>query len=174
MYIKVLIFIFSFFVYFNTASSDDLKIAYVDMNIIINQSNAGINVTKQLKVLNDNNIKKFKQKESQIAKEEKDLLKKKNILPKEEFQKKVKILQKNVVNFKKNINISRKELSSKKLTATTKILNVLNPILSEYSSKNSISLILQKKNIVIGKSELDITNEILKLVNTKIKTVKLN
>ena len=65
-------------------------------------------------------------------------------------------------------------LAQKKLEATTKILNVLNTILSEYSSKNSISLIIQKKNIVIGKSELDITKPILDLVNAKIKSVKLN
>ena len=46
--------------------------------------------------------------------------------------------------------------------------------MSEYSSKNSISLIIQKKNIVIGKSDLDITSQILELVNAKIKSVKLN
>ena len=46
--------------------------------------------------------------------------------------------------------------------------------MSEYSAKNSISLIIQKKNIVIGKSDLDITSQILKLVNAKIKSVKLN
>ena len=91
-----------------------------------------------------------------------------------EFEIKVKTLQKEIVSFKKNINISRNKLDSKRIEATTKILDVLNPILSEYSAKNSISLIIQKKNIVIGKSDLDITSQILKLVNAKIKSVKLN
>ena len=66
------------------------------------------------------------------------------------------------------------DLDKKRLEATAKILDILTPILSDYSSKNSISLIIQKKNIVIGKSELDITSQILKTLNTKIKTVKLN
>ena len=66
------------------------------------------------------------------------------------------------------------DLDKKRLEATAKILDILNPILSDYSSKNSISLIIQKKNIVIGKTELDITSQILKILNTKIKTVKLN
>ena len=35
-------------------------------------------------------------------------------------------------------------------------------------------MIIQKKNIVIGKSELDITDQILELLNTKIKSIKLN
>jgi len=174
MFKKLLIIIFSFFLNFNLAVSDDLKIVYVDIDKIISQSTAGKKITKQLENLNNNNIKKFKKKEKEIEDEEKNIIKQKNILSKEEFEKKVKILQKNVINFKKDINTAGKDLDKKRLEATTKILNVLNPILSEYSSKNLISLIIQKKNIVVGKSELDITNQILKIVNSKIKSVKLN
>ena len=58
--------------------------------------------------------------------------------------------------------------------AAKKILSILNSILSEYSEKNSISLIIDKKNIVIGKSELDVTNKIMLLLNKKIKKVDLN
>ena len=50
----------------------------------------------------------------------------------------------------------------------------INPILAEYSTEKSISIIIQKKNIVLGKSDLDITNDILKIVDKKIKTIKLN
>ena len=171
---KLTIIIFSFLLYFNPATTDDLKIVYVDIDKIINQSNAGKEITKQLEKLNNNDIKKFKEEEEKLTKIEKDIIKQKNILSKEEFEIKVKTLQKEIVSFKKNINISRNKLDSKRIEATTKILDVLNPILSEYSAKNSISLIIQKKNIVIGKSELDITSQILEIVNKKIKKVKLN
>ena len=171
---KLTIIIFSFLLYFNPATTDDLKIVYVDIDKIINQSNAGKEITKQLEKLNNNDIKKFKEEEEKLTKIEKDIIKQKNILSKEEFEIKVKTLQKEIVSFKKNINISRNKLDSKRIEATTKILDVLNPILSEYSAKNSISLIIQKKNIVIGKSELDITSRILEIVNKKIKKVKLN
>ena len=171
---KLTIITFSFLLYFNPATTDDLKIVYVDIDKIINQSNAGKEITKQLEKLNNNDIKKFKEEEEKLTKIEKDIIKQKNILSKEEFEIKVKTLQKEIVSFKKNINISRNKLDSKRIEATTKILDVLNPILSEYSAKNSISLIIQKKNIVIGKSELDITSQILEIVNKKIKKVKLN
>ena len=46
-------------------------------------------------------------------------------------------------------------------------------ILAEYSTKNKISLIMEKKNIVIGRTELDITKNILEMLNTKIKKVEL-
>ena len=50
----------------------------------------------------------------------------------------------------------------------------MSPILKEYAEKNSISLILQKKNIVMGKKEIEITNEILSIANKKIKEIKIN
>ena len=78
------------------------------------------------------------------------------------------------MNFKKEINDTKIKIDRSRLEATQKILEVLNPILSEYSAKNSISLIIQKKNIVIGKTELDITSQILDLVNLKIKSVNFN
>ena len=174
MFKKLSIITFSFLLYFNQVISDDLKIVYVDVDNIINNSNAGKMITKQLEKLNNDNIKKFKIKETKLTDEEKNLLKQKNVLSKEELQKKVKILQKNVGNYKNEIKTARIDLDKKRINATTKILDVLNPILSEYSAKNSISLIIQKKNIVIGKSDLDITSQILKLVNAKIKSVKLN
>ena len=170
---KFIIITFSFLLYFNSAISNDLKIVYVDIDKIINESDVGKDITRQLEDLNNKNIKKFKEKEKTLENEEKKIIKQKNILAKEEFEKKVILLQKNVRNFKKEINTSRINLDKKRLEATAKILNVLNPILSEYSVKNSISLIMQKKNIVIGKSDLDKTSEILKLVNAKIKSVKV-
>ena len=50
----------------------------------------------------------------------------------------------------------------------------LKPILSEYSEKNSISMVLQKQNVVIGKKELDITKDIIIILNEKIKKIDIN
>ena len=58
--------------------------------------------------------------------------------------------------------------------AGNKILKIINDILAKYSNENKISLIMEKKNIVIGKSELDITNDILSLLNAKIKKVEIS
>ena len=154
--------------------ANDLKISYVDIDKIVSQSIAGKEITKTLNNLNNKNSKKFKEKEKKLVDEENDIIKKKNILSKEELDVKIKTLQGNVINFKKDIKIARANLDKKRLEATAKLISVLNTILSEYSKKNSISLIIQKKNIVIGKSDLDITSQILKLVNAKIKSVKLN
>jgi len=46
--------------------------------------------------------------------------------------------------------------------------------LQEYAKKNSVSLILQKKNIIMGKKEIEITDEILEITNKEIKNIKIN
>ena len=171
---RLLLIFLSFFLFWNIVIAENSKVVYVDVDKIINQSIAGKSVTKQITNINSKNTSKFKKREKELIEIENRIIKKKNILSKDDFEKQAKALNSDVANFKQEINKSRKELAQKKLEATKKILNVLNSILSEYSVKNSISLIIQKKNIVIGKSELDITKPVLELVNAKIKSVKLN
>ena len=71
---------------------------------------------------------------------------------------------------KKSKNNDLKKLRD---NAGNQILKIVNDILAEYSNKNQISLIMEKKNVVIGKTELDITKNILTLLNSKIKKVEL-
>ena len=55
-----------------------------------------------------------------------------------------------------------------------KLLNELQQILSKYSDEKSLDFIIDQKNIIIGRSDLDVTSEILKRLNAKIKTIKIN
>ena len=46
--------------------------------------------------------------------------------------------------------------------------------MENYAKKNSIDIILSKKYILLSKTNIDITNEILKLLNEKIKEIKID
>ena len=81
-------------------------------------------------------------------------------------------MKKKISNHNKSKREFNKKITEKRLIGTNKLLNSLNKIVSTYASEKSISLILQKKNIIVGKAELDITDEILKIFNDKIKSVK--
>ena len=54
---------------------------------------------------------------------------------------------------------------NKKNHYTLKILDVLNPLITDYVEKNNINLVLEKKNVLIGTKELDISNTILLKLN---------
>ena len=55
-----------------------------------------------------------------------------------------------------------------------KILSELKILLSDYSNENNLTFIIDQKNIIIGKSDLNITSQILKLLDKKLKKVSLN
>ena len=50
---------------------------------------------------------------------------------------------------------------------------MINPLLTKYADKNSISIILHQKSVIIGRSELDVTEEIITIVNNNIKKFQI-
>ena len=65
------------------------------------------------------------------------------------------------------------DISKMKNNSQKKLIDTLTPILAEYAQKNSISYIIPKQSIIIGKSELDLTKTIIEILNSKIKKIKL-
>ena len=148
--------------------------SYLDLDSILSASLAGKSISNQILIIQENNNKKFTKQQKKLLEQEKTIISKKNILSKEEFDKSVLAFKKDVNNFKKKRAELIKKTNNQRLKAMKLLLDKLNPILTKYSDDNSISLIVQKKNIIIGKSELDITSDIMKLLNKEIKKININ
>ena len=150
------------------------KIVYLDVERIMQQSTAGKSIIAQLKKKRELSISKFKKKEKEILDKEKKLIAQKNVLSKEDFESKIIELRKDISKYQKDRNKTLNGLTKSRVKASTKLINKLTPILEEYSKKKSIRIIVQKKNIVMGKKEDDITNDILELVNKSVKNIKID
>ena len=169
---KNYIFLFFFFIFtFNSQAEE--KILYLDVNFLLSKSEAGIYINNELQKINNKNIEEFKKIEKLIKSEEEKLLKQKNILKEAEFNNKLNSLREKYKSYQEMKNNKNKDLKNLRDNAGNQILKILNEILAEYSVKNKVSLIIEKKNIIIGKTDLDITNNILKILNEKIKKVEL-
>ena len=144
--------IFFFIILTNFAYAED-KVVYLDVNLLLSESEVGKYVNSNLKKISDDNNEEYKKFEAELKSDEEKLLTQQNILKKEDYEKKLS------------------ELRNK---AGNKILKSINEIMTEYSKKNSISLVITKQSIIIGKTELDVTNDILKLLNKKITKLELN
>ena len=150
------------------------KIVYLDLEKIMQDSKAGKSIITQLKKKSDTSISKFKKREKEIIEKEKKLIAQKNLLSKEEFEKNLINLRKEISNFHKDRNKDFNDITKKRVKASTNLIKKLTPILEDYSKKNSIRIIVQKKHIVMGKKEDDITKDILELVNQNISSVKID
>ena len=162
-----------FIIFFCFKLSAENKVVYIDLNYLIQNSLAGKSLDSQLKKIQEKNITTFEKTAKKLKSDESKILKQQNVISEKEFQKLVKILSNDVNKYKKDKNISIKNM--KKKTAESKILfmSVLQPILAEYSQKKEISLIVQKKNILLGRNDLDITKDILKLLDNNKKKINL-
>jgi len=165
-------FVFVSIFFSNIALSSD-NIYYIDMNFIMNNSLAGKSIIKQLGVQNKSYSELFKKTEIDLKKEETKIISQKNILDKQKFDEKVDLFNKKVSQYTTKRNDTLKNLTKKKNEAQKNLVKKLTPILSDYSQKNSISFILPKQNIIIGKSELDLTKIIIEILNKETQTIKL-
>ena len=164
--------LFSFFFSNNVICGE--KIAFIDMDRVISKSNSGVSILEQLNKSNKKNIIFFEKKEKILNEKKTKLISQKNIISEADFQNKIKKFKIEINEYNKNKDKTIKDFNKLKINNTNKILKLITPILAKYSEDNSISIILQKKDLVIGKKELDITDEIIKIANTEIKKFEIN
>ena len=159
------------FFFFITLSQSISEIVYIDINKILNESAAGKKALGEL----EKNIKEgnefFSSTEKMFIDEEKKIVAQKNILTKEDYNKKLVELSNKVKNYNLDKNEKIKELNNKKISYRNKFIELLNPIIAEYASENNIDIVFRKEQMIVGKTELDISEPILSIVNKKIKKI---
>ena len=145
------------------------KIVYANLDKIATTSEVGTKILKFFKNENQKLINEIKAEENKIREKEKSLISQKNILEEDEYLKKVENLQNEVQNFNIKNNDKSKQIQKNKDEVYKSFLSEINKILKEFAEINNIDIILSSNQMLIGKSELDVTDELLKLVNSKIR-----
>mgnify|MGYP006115906715 CR=1 FL=1 len=167
-------FVVTFFLFFNNFSIAENKIAFVDMNKVLLVSDVGKYLENELNKTHKLNIKNFEKTEKELKQKEEDVMSKRNILKKEDFEAKIINLRKELKSYQEDRKKKLNDITNKRTNGLKIIFNSLQPILSTYSEENSITIMLDKKNILVGKSELDATDSIIEALNKKIKKIDLN
>ena len=168
--LKKLFTLFFFLIFTFNTNAEIQKIVYIDIEKIMQQSVAGKNFINLLEKKHKTNISKFKKENEQIKEKEKKLITQKNILSPQDFQKELSKLRDEITNFQKNQVKARNEINKLRVLGTNEMINEITPILESYA----INIILQKKNIVMGKKEMEITDNIITLADKKIKKINLD
>ncbi|MDA9568947.1 OmpH family outer membrane protein [Candidatus Pelagibacter sp.] len=165
--------LFVVFLIYSVPVSAEQKIVFVDMDKLVSVSKPGSSIFNQLKDINQKNLNFLKKEEKRFKEIEKKLIAQKNIISEADFQNKIKELKSEVNSYNQNRSNMIEKFNKLKVDNTNKLLKLINPILTKFSNDNDISIILQKKNLIIGKTELDITDEVIKIINSEIKDFKI-
>ena len=165
--------LFLFFFIISSSVISDQKIVFVDMDSLVSVSKPGSSIFKQLKDINNKNLNFLKNEEKKFKEKEKKLIAQKNIITEADFKNKIDKLKFEINSYNQDRNKMIEEFNKLKVENTNNLLKQINPILTKYSTENEISIILQKKALIIGKTELDITDEIIIIINDEIKEFKI-
>ena len=130
----LLISIFSF-ICNQKSFAEDLIIVFVDMDKIIATSNAGKKIQSSIDKFAKKENQKFDSIESNLKKKEQEILKQKNIISKEELDKKVKSFQTELSKLRKEKIEFNRNIIKKNKDATNKMVNEINKILTKYASE---------------------------------------
>ena len=165
--------LFLFFFIISSPAISEQKIVFIDMDRLVSASKPGSSIFRQLKDINNKNLNFLKIEEKKFKEKEKKLIAQKNIITEADYANKVEELKSEIDNYNEDRNKMINEFNRLKVENTNNLLKQINPIFTKYSTENEVSIILQKKNLILGKTELDITDEIIKIINDEIKEFKI-
>ena len=164
LFTKILTFLVFYFFAISNATAEN-KVVYLDIDFLLSNTNVGKKVFLKLKENENSKFNEFNIEEKKLKEEENKILASKNIIAKDQ-------LDENIKNFKEKLkkykNSKSREIDNLKKIRNEEILELLNLInqkKEKYMKENSISILLDKKNIFIADKNYDITNDLIKLIN---------
>ena len=172
-YFKIILFIFTLnFTNLTQVLANDVY--FIDYAKVMNESKAGKKAQDNLKKILITSNKKFNETAKKLKEEEKKIVSQKNVLTKEDYKKKVEELRKKVFSLNKERDKSIRDIASKRKKAGDEMLKNLNPILGKYMEENSITLVIDKKNVLMGNKKFEITSQIIEILNKDLQSLNLN
>ncbi len=171
--IKKICLILIFFFASQVASSSEVPY-FLDFKYILNESDAGKKAQIYLKDKLEKGIKNLNTEEKKIQEEEKKIIQQKKIISSEEYKKKVSELRLKVSKLQRQRDQLLTSVSKERKKARDILLKNLNPIIKEYMVEKKIRMVIDKKSLLLADEKLNITNDIMKIINQKLKSIKLN
>ena len=162
---------FIFFLLFSIISnsySDD-KIKFIDLDSMLEKTTIGKKIINDLNILNNNNLESLKPMEDIIRNKQKEINIQKNIISNDELKIKIDEYQKQVREFQNERNQVVDNFNKQKQEKINDFFTQVTPIINDYMKEKDLSIIFDKKNIFIAKSDSNITTDIINLINDKFK-----
>ena len=159
------IFILIFFISTSHISYAYSSIVFIDVDKIYNESIAGKKSNKTIFDFRNEKNKTLNILKKEIDENTEKLKNQKNVITDEEYNNQIIELQKKIDSFNSLLDKNNIEITNLQNMIKDKYLEILYIIVEKYSKKNLIDIVLNKKDVLIGKQTLDISDEILEIMN---------
>ncbi len=147
-----------------SAYGAELKIAYIDVQRILAESERGKAVKKEIEKRGAEMDKIFRQKKAELQALREELEKQSALLSEEARKEKEKEYQRKMKELERFVRDSREEIRQMEVEKTTALLKSLEKVVKKIGEEQHYTLILEKQRsfILYAPPELDITDEVIK------------
>ena len=161
--------IFIVLIIFISASNSEEQIVYLDLDNVVTNTKAGKSILNKLEKSKKLALLEFEKKEKDLKKIEAEIKKQKNVISEDEFKKRLIEFRKEISKFRQDKKKVVDEFNKKKQIEFSEFFKKVTPIIEQYVREKKIDIVLDKKNVFVASKKKDITQEIINIIDSKIK-----
>ena len=149
------------------------RIALVDLDGVLRNANANTRIRELLDGQRAKFQEEFRAVEVDLQQSERDLLSKRDLMAKEEYDKLVRAFQVRVAELQKDIQYKRQSIDNAYQKALRRIRSLAIEEVTKIAGEKKIDLILKRDSSVIFLPHLNISDEVLNRLNERTKDARI-
>ena len=150
------------------------SIAIVDLNLVLSDSKAAKNATKQFEAFQKSTEDEILASDKKMLEERNKLIEQQSVIAPEAFELKAKDYEKKLQTYQVEKQEKLRKLEGGLQRARNEILENVKPILEELSKELGVTVILEKNSVLLSASNMDITENLIKKLNKKLPKIKVS
>jgi Skp family chaperone for outer membrane proteins len=150
------------------------SIAIVDLNLILSDSKAAKDATKQFEIIQKNTEEEIIASDKTMLEERNKLIEQQSVIAPEAFELKAKDYEKKLQNYQSEKQNKLRNLEGVLQKARNEILENVKPILEELSKELGVTVILEKNSVLLSATNMDITENVIKKLNKELPKIKVS
>jgi outer membrane protein len=149
------------------------EVVVVDFQKVFMESAAGKDLNNKLEAQKKSFEDSRNKKESELIKINEDLKKQQSVLSGEAFEKKRKDFEVKVQNFQQDLQADGMKFEKMKNNALEQIEEATKKVISDIAADKKFKLVVSKNAVLFNSDDLDVSTEVLKKLDSKLKSVDL-
>ena len=150
------------------------SIAIVDLNLILSDSKAAKNATKQFEEIQKDTEDEIIVSDKKMLEERNKLIEQQSVIAPEAFEQKAKDYEKKLQTYQVEKQNKLRKLEGVLQKARNEILEIVKPILEELSKELGVTVILEKNSVLLSATNMDITENVIKKLNKELPKIKVS
>jgi outer membrane protein len=162
---KKIITLFSMLALFALPAVAEVKIAVIDMQLVMNGTEAAKNTQDELKKESEKANKRFTEMEESFKERVEDLRRKKGVLSEEKYLEEEAVLRKLYRDQQSEVQSVNEKLSREYKRVQKQISDEVDEIVSDIAKEKGYDAVMRRSYLVYGSKSIDITKQVLARVD---------